>query len=351
MSIDVVPYGTTASGVPVSLYRLRNAAGMEVDLTNYGATVTSIRVPDRAGRIDDVTLGYDTLAEWEKGAAFFGAIVGRFGNRIANGCFTLDGNIYRIPINNAPNSLHGGTVGFHQRVWTAEALSADERGAAGVRLVYISPAGEQGFPGTLTSQVTYMLTGANDLEIDYRLTSDAATVANLTSHIYFNLAGEGRGTILDHEIRIEADRYTITDATMIPTGELPAVAGTPMDFRRPARIGARIDDDFPPLIDAGGYDHNYVLDGSGFRKAAGVYEPASGRAMEVLTTEPGVQFYSGNFLADEPGKGGRAYPRRSGFCLETQHFPDSPNHPNFPTTVLRPGEVQTSKTVYRFSTR
>jgi aldose 1-epimerase len=350
MSIDIVPYGITASGEPVSLYRLRNAHGMEVDIANYGATVTAIRTPDRAGRIEDITLGYDTLAEWEKGASFVGAIVGRYGNRIAKGRFTLDGETYQIPLNNGPNSLHGGKVGFHQRVWIAETFAEETTGRAGVKLTYVSPAGEEGYPGTLAAQVVYTL-DQDQLEIDYFLTTDAPTVANLTSHIYFNLAGEGRGTILDHEMLIKAERYAVTDATMIPTGELPAVAGTPMDFRQPVSIGARIDDRFQPLVDAGGYDHNYVLDGAGFREVATVREPASGRVVDVLTTEPGVQFYSGNSLANEPGKRGHIYPRRGGFCLETQHFPDSPNHPHFPTTVLRPGETRASKTVYRFSVR
>ncbi len=351
MSIAVAPYGLTKSGTPVNLYRLRNGGGMEVEITNYGATVTSIKVPDRDGKVEDVALGYDTLAGWEKGTSYFGAIVGRYGNRLAKGRFTLDGHSYQVPVNNGPNSLHGGKVGFHQHVWAAETIADEAGGRVGVKFTYVSKAGDQGYPGTLTAEVTYTLDQKNELEIDYRLTTDAPTVVNVTNHTYFNLAGEGKGTILDHQIQIKADRYTVTDANLIPTGQLPAVAGTPMDFRKSMPIGSRIDDKFQPLVDAGGYDHNYVLDGSGFRKVVEVCEPGSGRVLEVLTTEPGVQFYSGNFLANEPGKNGHIYVHRGGFCLETQHFPDSPNHPNFPSTVLRPGETYTSKTVYRFSTR
>jgi len=344
-------YGITAAAIPAARYHLSNDTGMEVELTNYGATVLSIKVPDRTGKVGEVTLGYDKLGEWEKGRSFFGAIVGRFGNRIAQGRFTLDGHAYHIPTNDGPNMLHGGETGFHQRLWTVGTVDDDGTGRSSVKLTYVSPDGEQGFPGTLTSEVTYSLGSENELVIDYRLTADAPTVANLTSHIYFNLAGDDHGSVLDHEIRIDADRYTITDETMIPTGELPEVEGTPMDFRSPQRIGARIDDDFQPLAHGGGYDHTYVLNGEGLREVAEVSDPASGRVMTVLTTEPGVQFYSGNSLKDEPGRNGLIYPRRGAFCLETQHLPDSPNHPNFPSTVLRPGEVYTSRTIYRFSTR
>ncbi|MDD5201053.1 MAG: galactose mutarotase [Terrimicrobiaceae bacterium] len=349
MSIAVSPYGYTKSGAPVHLHRLRNANGMEVELMDYGATITAIRAPDRAGGIADIALGYDTLAQWERGSSYFGATVGRYGNRIAHGRFTLDGRAYQAPLNDGLHSLHGGEAGFDRRIWTARPFEAGN--GAGVEFTCVSPDGEQGFPGALTSVVTFTLDDTNALAIAYRLTTDAPTVANLTNHTYFNLAGEGNGTILDHELRILAGRYTLTDAALIPTGELPVVTGTPMDFRQTTRIGARIDEKFPPLTAAGGYDHNYVLDGDGFRKIAEVREPASGRVMEVFTTEPGVQFYSGNFLCDEPGKAGHVYPYRGGFCLETQHFPDSPNHPSFPTTVLRPGETFESRTVYRFSTR
>ncbi|HEY8903943.1 MAG TPA: aldose epimerase family protein [Chthoniobacterales bacterium] len=349
MTISVTPFGKTQSGAPVDLYRLSNGFGMEVDLINFGATITAIRVPDREGRQADVALGYDTVAEYEKGTCYIGAVVGRYGNRIAKGSFTLDGNTYQLPINNGPNSLHGGNIGFGQRVWQAETIEESDR--VGVKFTYISADGEEGYPGALVSEVTYTLDGSNRLTIDYVLTADAPTVANLTNHSYFNLAGEGNGTILDHEIEIRAHRYTITDANLIPTGEQPSVEGTPLDFRIPARIGARIDAPFQPLIDAAGYDHNYILEGEGLRNIATVYEPAYGRVLEVSTTEPGVQFYTGNFLKDEPGKNGHIYVRRSGFCLETQHYPDSPNHPDFPSTVVRPGENYTSTTVFQFSTR
>ncbi len=349
MSLAVSPYGTTKSGTPVSLYRLKNKNGMEVDITNYGAIVTSIKVPDRDGKIEDVTLGYDNIAGWEKGTSYFGAIVGRYGNRIAKGKFTLDGKEYQLPINNGPNSLHGGLIGFNQKVWKAEPIT--EGGHVGVRLTYVSKDGEQGYPGNLTTVVTYTLDNKNDLGIDYKLTTDAPTVANVTNHTYFNLAGEGKGTILNHDMKIKAAKYTPTDSTLIPTGEIATVEGTPMDFRKATPIGARVNDKFKALEFGGGYDHNYVLDGSGFRKVVEVYEPTSGRVMEVSTTEPGVQFYCGNFLDNEKGKNGHVYPYRGGFCLETQHFLDSPNHPNFPTTVIRPGETYTSKTVYHFSTR
>ncbi len=348
MSISIAPFGLK-DGKSVELFALRNARGMEVDITNYGAVITAIRVPDRDGRIEDVALGYDDLAGYEKGTSYFGAIVGRYGNRIARGEFALDGRTCHLPINDPPNSLHGGKVGFNQQVWTAEAIEGD--GSVGVRLTYVSPDGDQGYPGALTVVVSYTLDDRNELGVGYAISSDAPTVANVTNHTYFNLKGEGRGTILDHEIRIDADRYTPTDATLIPTGELAPVRGTPMDFRRAAVIGGRIDEKFPPLVTAGGYDHNYVLDGTGFRRIAEVSEPASGRVLEVFTDQPGVQFYSGNFLRDEPGRAGHTYVRRGGFCLETQHFPDSPNQPGFPSTVIEPGKTFTSRTAYRFSTR
>jgi Galactose mutarotase and related enzymes len=349
MTVSVAPYGKTKSGKPINLYALRNANGMEVDIINYGAIVTSIRVPDRNGKVEDVTLGYDTLAGWEKGTSYFGSVVGRYGNRIAKGKFTLDGKTYSLPINNGPNSLHGGKLGFNQRVWSAKPI--ERPGAVGVELTYVSPDGEQGYPGTLTTVVTYTLNNKNELGIEYKLTTDAPTVANVTNHTYFNLRGEGNGNILGHEMQILADAYTPTDDTLIPTGEIASVTGTPMDFRKPTPIGARINEKFAALIAGGGYDHNYVLNGSGFRKVVKVSEPESGRVMEVYTDQPGVQFYSGNFLDNEPGRGGKVYPYRSGFCLETQHFPDSPNQPNFPSTVLRPGETFTSKTVYKFSAK
>ncbi|HEY8898970.1 MAG TPA: aldose epimerase family protein [Chthoniobacterales bacterium] len=343
-SLTSRPYGHTQSGTPVHLYSLRNAAGMVVELTDYGATIISILAPDRDQTLADIALGYDTIGEWEKGTCYFGATIGRFGNRIAKGRFTLDGKEYYVPLNNGENSLHGGH-GFDRKVWDAKPLDN------GLRFTLVSPDGDQGYPGTLAVEVTYTLEDTNSLRIDYRATTDAPTIVNLTNHTYFNLAGAGRGTILDHEMLIRAGRFTVTDAGLAATGDLPEVAGTPMDFRTATRIGDRIDAPFQPLLDAGGYDHNYVLDGEGLRSVAEVYEPGSGRVLEVLTTEPGMQFYSGNFLRDEPGKGGSVYPWRGGFCLETQHFPDSPNHPHFPSTTLRPGETFASTTIYRFGAR
>jgi aldose 1-epimerase len=348
MSIAISPFGQTKSGQPVHRYQLIADSGMEVDIIDFGATVTAIRVPDRDGNIADVALGYDTLEEYENGTSFFGAIVGRLGNRLAHGRFSLDGITYQIPSNDKAHSLHGGIQGFGMRVWSAEVIPPADGG--GVKLTYVSPDGEEGYPGELTSEVTYRIEDGNALAIDYRLTTDAPTVTNLTNHSYFNLDGEGSSSILNHEAQISASRYTLTDESLIPTGELPSLEETPLDFREPAVIGARIDTDFPALRYAGGYDHNYVLDGAGFRQIARVYSPNSGRVLDVSTTEPGVQFYSGNFLKGAPGKAGHTYPHRSGFCLETQHFPDSPNHPEFPCTVLRPGDTYTSRTVYRFTT-
>lgn len=347
MTVSAAPFGKTKSGKPITLYALRNGNGMEVDIMNYGATVTAIRVPDRDGNIENVTLGYKTLAGYEKGTSFFGSIVGRYGNRIAKGRFTLDGKTYQLPTNNGPNSLHGGDVGFNQRVWSSEPVALPD--AVGVKFTYVSPDGEQGYPGTMTTVVTYSINNKNELVIDYSITTDAPTVANVTNHAYFNLRGEGDGDILGHEMQIFADAYTPTDDTLIPTGEVASVDGTPMDFRKATPVGERIDQKFPALVAGGGYDHNYVANGSGMRKIVKVYEPDSGRVMEVYTDEPAVQFYSGNFLDDEPGI--HVYPYRSGFCLETQHYPDSPNHPNFPNTVLRPGETYESETIYKFSTR
>jgi aldose 1-epimerase len=349
MSVTVAPYGVTESGASVNIYTLHNTHGMQVQILNYGARIASIKVPDRTGKIDEVTLGYDSLEGWLGDRSFFGATVGRYANRIAKGVFTLDRISYQLPVKNGGNSLHGGPRGFHKQMWTGESIEKD--GRVGVKFRLISPDGDQGFPGKLTEQISYSLGEKNDLRIDYRITTDAPTIVNPTNHTYFNLAGDGSGDVLGHVIQVNASHYTPTDATQIPTGEIAPVEGTPMDLRKPTAFGAHIDDPFPALVAAGGYDHNYVLDGSGFRKVVEVYEPRSGRVLEVLTTEPGVQFYSGNFLANEPGKSGHIYSYRGGFCLETQHFPDSPNHPDFPTTVLRPGETRTSKTTYRFSTR
>lgn len=340
--VTAVSYGIAQSGEPITLYRLRNASGMEVEIINYGAIVASIKVADRAGRIEEVTLGYDTLEGWESDHLFRGATVGRYANRIAQGRFALDGRTYHLPVNNGANSLHGGWAGFNKRVWSARTVTGED--GAGVEFTLVSKDGDQGYPGTLTAQVTFMLGTRNELRIDYRATTDAPTVVNLTNHTCFSLNGSDAQ---DHEIQVHAGRYTPTDTTRIPTGELAPVEGTPLDFRKPAPMGARLDD--PLLASTRGYDHNYVLDGAGLREAANVHDPGSGRVLEVLTTEPGLQFFFPKAPRNSPD--GSAMTSRSGFCLETQHFPDSPNHPHFPSTVLRPGEVFTSTTIYRFSVR
>ena len=337
-------------GTPIDLYTLRNTNGMEARITNYGGIVVSLTAPDRNGAYEDVVLGFDDVEQYMGPHPYFGAIVGRYGNRIANGRFTLNGETYALAQNNGENALHGGRNGFDKAVWQAEPVTTDEGQA--LRLTYLSPDGEEGYPGNLSVAVTYTLTDDDALRIDYEATTDKATPVNLTNHSYFNLAGQGAGTILDHQIQINADRFTPVDGGLIPTGELRPVSGTPFDFRQPAAIGLRIEDSDEQIAFGGGYDHNFVLNGEAgeMKLAARVYEPTSGRVMEVHTTEPGVQFYTGNFLSgDITGKGGTAYGRRYGFCLETQHFPDSPNKPDFPDTILEPGERYTSTTIYRFS--
>lgn len=328
----------------------KNSNGVEVHAIPYGGIITSIRVPDRAGRFDDIVLGQDTADAYMKNnSPFMGAIVGRYGNRIAKGMFTLDGQTYTLAKNNGPNHLHGGNKGFDKVVWQAEEFKNSE--GSGVIFRYTSRDGEEGYPGTLTARVTYTLTDRNELIVDYFATSDKATPVNLTQHSYFNLTGAARD-VLDHQVTIYADRFTPTDATSIPTGILQAVEGTPFDFRTPTAIGARIDADNEQLRNAKGYDHNYVLNrsGEGLVHAAHVYEPSSGRVLDVSTTEPGVQFYTGNFLDGSiTGKGGKVYQKWFGFCLETQHFPDSPNEPQFPSTILRPGAEYRSRTVFAFS--
>jgi len=322
-----------------------------VSVINFGGIITNLRVPDANGGLADVVLGFDSLAGYVGEHPYFGALIGRYGNRIANGRFTLDGVTYELPINNGPNSLHGGERGFDKVVWTAESFENEQ--GRGVILTHTSPDGDQGYPGTLQVRVTYTLTDDNELIFDYHATTDKATPVNLTQHTYFNLAGHGSGTILDHEMMLNASRFTPVDSTLIPTGELRPVEGTPFDFREPTPIGARIQQDDEQLRFGGGYDHNFVIDraeGDSLVLAATVREPTSGRVMEVLTTEPGVQFYTGNFLDGSlTGKEGVVYAHRTGFCLETQHFPDSPNKPDFPSTILEPGEEYTSRTVYRFS--
>ena len=328
---------------------LRNTNGLEVRAIAYGGIIQAIRVPDRAGRFDDVVLGFDAPDAYRNHATFFGTLVGRYGNRIARGRFAIDGTVYQLATNNGPNHLHGGVKGWNQEVWDTEPFRRQD--GEGVVFRHISPDGDEGYPGTVRAEVTYTLTDANELRVDYVATTDAPTVINLTQHSYFNLAGSQAADILDHELTIAADRYTPVDAGLIPTGELAPVAGTPFDFRTPTRIGARIDEPHPQLAYGGGYDHNFVLNATGgiAATAARVVDPVSGRTMEVRTTEPGVQFYSANFLDGSiVGKGGRRYGRRAGLCLETQHFPDSPNHPDFPSTVVRPGQEYRSTTVFAF---
>ena len=351
-------FGELDDGTPVELYTVTNANGLVMKAMTYGGVLTSLTVPDADGELADVILGFDSLAGYTSNAyrqsnPYFGALIGRYGNRIGGAEFELDGETYQLAANNGPNTLHGGNVGFDKVVWDAEPF-ADERGQ-GVVFSRVSPDGEEGFPGNLTTSVTYLLTDDDELVFEYQATTDQATPVNLTQHAYFNLAGEGNGTILDHELMLNADAVTPVDAGLIPTGEVTSVEGTPFDFRELTAIGERIDADDEQIGFGPGYDHNWVLtdggaDSDGLRLAARVVEPASGRVMEVRTTEPAIQFYAGNFLDGSlTGKSGAAYERRSGFCLETQHYPDGPNQPDFPSTVLRPGETYSSRTVYAFS--
>ena len=342
-------FGKTPEGVAVRLYTLQNAHGMRATITNYGGIVTSLVVPDRNGRPGDVVLGFDSLEGYLRGSPYFGAIVGRYANRIAGARFTLDGVAYSLAANDHGNALHGGVRGFDKVLWEATPDPDSLRSA--LRLHYVSSDGEEGYPGRLDVTVTYEVTDANELRITYGATTDKPTVLNLSHHGYFNLAGQGSRSIIGHELLLAADRYTPVDDSLIPTGELARVGGTAFDFRTAAPIGDRIDADERQLRYGKGYDHNFVVLGvpGTLRLAARLRDPQSGRTMEVLTTEPGIQFYSGNFLDGTlVGKGGVKYRRRSGLCLETQHFPDSPHHANFPTTVLRPGQAFRSETVYRF---
>jgi aldose 1-epimerase len=341
----------TRDGRAVNLYTLTNAHGVEIRAMNYGGIITSIRVPDRKGQLADIVLGHETLEGYTPNPPFLGAVVGRYANRIANGTFTLDGKTYTLPKNDGPNTLHGGVKRtFDKVVWDDEALTAKN----GVAFSYLSKDGEEGFPGNLKIKVTYTLMDSNELVIDYEATTDKATPINVSQHSYFNLAGEGTGDILGHELMLNADHFTPVDKSLIPTGELRPVKGTPMDFTTPTKIGARIDDNYEQLALGKGYDHNFVINRkvSGMVLAARAYEPGSGRVLEVSTDQPGVQFYSGNFLdGTVTGKQGHVYKRRYGFCLETQHFPDSPNHPEFPSTILKAGATFHTKTVFKFSTR
>ena len=352
VNIEVESFGSTPDGQSVRLYKLTNGKGLKAAVMTYGAIVVSLEVPDKNGKLDDIVLGYDNLQEYIKNSPYFGAIVGRYGNRIAKGRFTLDGVEYnKLAINNGENHLHGGLKGFDKVVWDDEPVWRPN--GVGVKLRYLSKDGEEGYPGNLQAAVTYILTNANELRIEYEATTDKATPVNLTHHGYFNLTG-GERDILGHVLALNADEFTPVDKGLIPTGERPSVKGTPMDFLKPVAIGARINQDYEQLRFGGGYDHNWILkrEGKGMTVAARVYEPTTGRLMEVFTTEPGIQFYSGNFLDGTiTGKENKVYKHRWGFCLETQHYPDSPNHAHFPSTILRPGEVYTTTTVYRFSTK
>jgi len=349
-SITQKPFGKTKNGEAVSLYTLTNARGAQVRITNYGGIVQSIYVPDRRGRLGDVVLGFDSIPRYEKDSPYFGALIGRYGNRIAKGRFTLDGKTYKLFVNNGPNSLHGGKVGFDKKVWTA--VPVKHPGSVGLALSYLSKDGEEGYPGNLNTTVVYTWTDDDALRIVYTAKTDKDTVFNPTNHSYFNLNGAGNGTILDTRLMINADQFTPVDKTQIPIGIQRPVAGTPFDFRRPHAIGERIDQKNAQLATGSGYDHNFVVNGSGLRLAVRAYAPRSGRVLTEYTDQPGVQLYTGNFLTGTlKGKGGKTYAHRGAFALEAQHFPDSPNHPQFPTTELKPGETYHQTTVYQFSVR
>jgi len=348
-SVTSTPFGKLPDGRPVTLYGL-SSGDLQVRVMDYGATVVNLITPDRDGRSGDIALGFESLAPYLTKSPYFGATVGRYANRIAKGRFTLDGRTYQLAINNAPNTLHGGKRGFDKQMWAAHILSQNP---PSVRFSRVSPDGEEGYPGTLNVSVTYTLVKRDELKISYEATTDRDTVLNLANHTYFNLAGQGNGTILGQQLTLNADRYTPVDATLIPTGKIEPVAGTVMDFRKPVAVGARIAQVGGNPV---GYDHNYVLNkswlGGKVQWAATVYDPLSGREMKISTDQPGLQFYSGNFLDGTlPGKGGKTYPQYSTIVLEMQHFPDSPNQPNFPSTVLRPGETFRSTTLYKFSAK
>jgi aldose 1-epimerase len=349
-SITKKPYGRMPDGTAVDIYTLTNKNGLEATITTYGGIVVTLKVPDRDGKLGDIVLGRPSLDDYIKDSPFFGALIGRYGNRIAKGKFTLDGKTYTLAVNDGPNHLHGGVKGFDKVVWQAKPKDTPEGPA--LELTYVSKDGEEGYPGTLTATATYTLTNANELKVDYVATTDKATVVNLTNHSYFNLDGDGSPSILDEDLQLMASRFTPIDKTSIPLGELRPVAGTPFDFLKPHKIGERINADDEQIRNGQGYDHNFVVDGTAgqLRPAAKAFSAKTGRLMEILTTEPGVQFYSGNFLtARLIGKNGQPYAKRSGFCLETQHFPDSPNEPSFPSTELKPGQTYKSTTVHRFS--
>jgi aldose 1-epimerase len=339
----------TKNGKEVYLLTLTNKAGNVIRLTNYGAKINWIEVPDKNGKKDNITFGYDTFEATAGGDMSFGSVVGRYANRIAGGKFTLDGVVYTLPLNNGPNTLHGGPGGWHSVVWETEVLSKSE--FPSVRFTYHSPDMEMGFPGNVDAEVIYTWTDNNEIIMDYKAVTDKKTVINMTNHAYFNLHGAGNGDILDHELTLRASAFTPVDSVMIPTGEIRPVAGTPFDFTTPHTIGERIGENYDQLILGKGYDHNYLLDNKEEPDVT-VYEPVSGRVLEVITDQPGMQLYTGNFLTgNQIGHGGKPYNYRTGFCLESGHYPDSPNHPDFPSTVLNPGEVYKTKTIYRFSVK
>ncbi|MBN2102740.1 galactose mutarotase [bacterium] len=352
---SVKPFGQV-NGQEVYLYTLENENGVRLEITNYGGTIVRWLVPDREGNLGDITLGFNTIEDYVDKSPYFGCLIGRYGNRIAHGKFVLNEKTYTLAANNEPGGipchLHGGIKGFDKRIWDAKFI--DGEAGKGLKLHYVSKDGEEGYPGNLDVTVTYQLTNENKLIIDYNATTDQPTPVNLTNHAYFNLKGEGNGNILDHELTIFADYMTPVDEGLIPTGEILPVAGTPLDFTEPHEIGERINMDHEQLKFGLGYDHNWVLNNQAGEliMAATVIDSTTGRFMEVFTTEPGIQFYSGNFLdGNLIGKSGKSYPIRSGFCLETQHYPDSPNHPHFPSTILNPGEVYQTRTVYQFSVK
>ncbi|WLG41528.1 aldose epimerase family protein [Pseudomonas rhodesiae] len=354
LSSEHKPFGKTNDGTPVEQYILRNSHGMQATVITYGGVLQSLKVPDKHGKVDDVVLGFDDVQGYQSGTAFFGATIGRFGNRLAGGAFELDGKRYQVPLNDGPNSLHGGALGFDKQVWKAEPVK--DKDSVGVKLSYLSKDGEMGFPGNLTTEVTYRLNDKNELHIDYKASTDKPTVLNLTNHSYFNLAGAGNGDILKQVATLHASHYTPVNATLIPTGELAPVKGTPMDFLKPTPIGQHIKEDHPQLKFAepkqGGFDFNWALDTQGDVKqlAAEVHDPESGRRLQLYTSEPGVQFYTSNFLdGSVKGKAGKTYLHWSGFTLETQHFPDAPNQPKFASTRLNPGQTYTQHTVFKFS--
>jgi aldose 1-epimerase len=349
--IDKRAFGKLEDGTTIDIYTLKNRNGLQVEITTYGGAVVTLKTPDRRGRMADIVLGYPDVAGYVSDSSYFGALIGRYANRIARGRFKLSGVEYQLAQNNDGNHLHGGVRGFNKVVWQAREMTRTD--GVALELTYLSKDNEEGYPGNLSVTVNYVLSDANELRIEYLATTDKETVVNLTHHSYFNLRGAGLGDVLGHEVKINADRFTPVDQTLIPTGELTAVKGTPLDFSRPTAIGSRINQADEQLVRGKGYDHNFVLNkqGRALSLAATVYEPTSGRALEMWTTEPGVQLYSGNFLDKVHGKAGKVYNQHDGFCLEAQHFPDSPNHPAFPSTVLKPGDRYTQTTVYKFMVR